>query len=222
MKKRLEVVYEMIDAGKTVADIGTDHAYIPCLLMENNKAKHCYACDIVEGPLNAAKENIQKKGLNEKIDVILSDGLLNVPPKAEVIVLAGMGFFTAREILEKGLPFHPQVEQIVIQVNKDVDFLRQWVCEKGYRIDEEKIVKETHFYQILSVRLDFAEKYSEKELFLGPMLLKNQSDTFRQYLEEIQTKNKLIQGGISKSSDKYKIIQNQLNWIAEELATFKK
>lgn len=217
MKKRLETVLGLIKPNKIVADIGTDHAYIPCALIEQGIAQKCYACDVIPGPLEAAKKNVQKGNFEQKIEVILSDGLMSVPQDTEVVVIAGMGFITAKEILENGLPLHPKVEQVVIQVNKDVEQLRAWISKNRYTIEKEVVVEENHFYQVISFNFKTREPYSEKENFLGPMLMIERSDTFLKYLDKKSSEYKLILDNLAKDSAKYREIDQRLKWIQEEI-----
>ncbi len=217
MKKRLEAVIQLVKPNKIVADIGTDHAYVPCELIQKNIAKKCYACDVIEGPLEIAKKHISKRNLEDSVQVILSDGLLSVPQDTEVVVIAGMGFLTAKEILEKGLHLHPNVEQIVIQVNKDVESLRLWISENGFTIEDELLVEEHHFYQIISFNLNNRKAYTEKEIFFGPYLMKRKGNLFEKYFNKKMTEYDEIQKNLDKTSKKSKELNQRIQWIQEEL-----
>ena len=95
----------MIDKGMVVADIGTDHAFLPVMLVRDGISDHVYACDVAKGPLQAAKENIAHFQLTDKITTILTDGLRDVPSDVNCIVIAGMGFVTAKGRYSIGLGY---------------------------------------------------------------------------------------------------------------------
>ena len=87
---RLKKIAEMISKGMIVADIGTDHAFLPIMLVQNGISDRVYACDVAEGPLKGARENIAKSGLSDRISTILTDGLHDVPMDTDCVVIAGM------------------------------------------------------------------------------------------------------------------------------------
>ncbi len=199
MKKRLEAIKCLVKPGLVVADIGTDHAYIPCSLIQENLTPKCYACDVIPGPLKIAKKNIEQRGLNEKIQVIQSDGLLNVPRDTEVIIIAGMGFMTAKKILEEGLKLHPQLKQVIVQVNKEVDELRRWIGSNGYTIEDEVIVLEQHYYQIVSFSCCSHSPYTEEEIYFGPCLMEKKEKLFIEYYKKVYNQNLDILSKASQS-----------------------
>ena len=92
LDERLSLCAQMVRDGAAVADIGTDHAYLPVYLVECGKIHKAIAADVREGPLENAKGNISKNGFDQQIKTVLSDGLEKISPdEADDIVIAGMG-----------------------------------------------------------------------------------------------------------------------------------
>ena len=102
ISKRLETIASMVPSGKVVFDVGSDHALLPCYLVENGISTKVYAGDNKKGPLESALKNISVHGLNDKIIPVLSDGLNEAREDVEVVIIAGMGYHTAIDIIEKG------------------------------------------------------------------------------------------------------------------------
>lgn len=103
LSKRLETIASFIPEGSKVADIGTDHGYIPIHLVQEGKATHAIAMDVRTGPLCRAQSHIAEAGLSDMIEVRLSDGLLKLEKdEADCVVIAGMGGELMIHILEEG------------------------------------------------------------------------------------------------------------------------
>ena len=157
--KRLQAIADCVINDCIMADIGTDHAYLPCELIHSKKAVKCYACDIAEGPLNSAKATIEQERLQDKIEPILCPGLRDVPKDANVAVIAGMGWMTCKIILEDDFDKLSQFDQILIQVNRDVSHLRTWLMNHQFEIELEKVVHDRLFYTILGFNPKHKKNY---------------------------------------------------------------
>ena len=101
MNQRLKAISALVPSGTILADIGTDHGYLPIDLVKRGICPKAYACDVAEGPLSVAKTNIASEHLEGKVFAILSDGFIQVPEDADCAVIAGMGWYTAQAILER-------------------------------------------------------------------------------------------------------------------------
>ena len=150
---RLKAIADCVPEGTIVADIGTDHAFLPVELIASGKIERAYACDIGTGPLEHARATVAEAGLQAQISLILTPGLEKVPQDAQVAVIAGMGWMTAKEILENDFERLGQFQRILVQVNREVASLRRWIMDHGFEIVTEKLVHDRHYYQIVSVRL---------------------------------------------------------------------
>lgn len=186
---RLNKIADMVMKGMTVADIGTDHALLAILLIENKICPKVYACDVAKGPLLAAKTNIGKAGLSELIPTVLSDGLKNVPKDANACIIAGMGYMTAVEILEASFERLSQMKQIIVEVNRDTIKMRAWISEHHFTIEDEAYIYDrNHDYIALSFSPKQHISYSKEELTIGPILIQRKDDDYRKYCKKQKEK----------------------------------
>lgn len=190
LSKRLFEIAEMIDKNKVVFDVGSDHALLPCFLVLNDICDKAYAGEIAEGPLNKSKETIHKYGLEDKVIPVFSDGLAHAGDDVDVVVIAGMGYHTIRHVLESCDV--SRYQYFIVQSNSDVDLLRQYISEHNYTIEDERIVFDGFYYQIIRFSADLHEPYSDLEIKYGPVLLERRSETFIEYLKQYQQRLKDI------------------------------
>jgi len=135
----LAAVSEYVREGASVCDVGTDHAFLPCFLARNGWEK-IFASDINPAPLELARQYVERRGLSGKIELIKSDGLLKVPP-CEDVVIAGMGGETIAGIVES-IPFKNADLRLILQPMTKAGVLRERLLAAGYRIIEEKTVRD--------------------------------------------------------------------------------
>jgi tRNA (adenine22-N1)-methyltransferase len=185
LSKRLETVAEYIPKHSTVADIGSDHAYLPCYAVKKGLAKAAVAGEIAEGPFQSAKKQVQSSELEHLIDVRKGDGL-EVIAKGEVdcIVIAGMGGSLIASILEAGKEKLPGVSRLILQPNVGSGQVRKWLLKNGWEIVDEQILEEdAKIYEIIvAEKGDPYRPYDQLDagILLGPILLKKKNDAFYQ------------------------------------------
>lgn len=150
---RLACIQSHITAS-VIADIGTDHAYLPISLAESGKLKQAIACDIRSGPLSIAQENIQKHGFTNLIETRLGDGLSPLyEGEVHEIIIAGMGALTIMDILKKGGAVARSAERIILQPMDGQAELRRFLRAQHYVIFEEDLAQERDkLYQVLCIR----------------------------------------------------------------------
>lgn len=206
---RLKKIAEMVQKGMIVADIGTDHAFLPVMLVRDGISNKVYACDIAEGPLQAAKETIEKARLSDHISTILCDGLNDVPEDVNCIVIAGMGFVTASGILERGMDRLDSMKQIIVEVNRDTVSMRKWISAHGFTIMDEVYVNErNHDYVSISFNTSQHKPYSDEECILGPVLFsKNEKD----YMEYLKRRICKIEHILSVSGNGNELLEKELS-----------
>ncbi|CAI8744409.1 MULTISPECIES: tRNA (adenine(22)-N(1))-methyltransferase [Bacillus] len=184
LSKRLEEVVREIPVGSTVADIGSDHAYLPCYTIINNIATKAVAGEVVDGPFRSAQATVAESGLQEKVDVRKGNGLAVITPgEVDVITIAGMGGALIRDILENGKEKLNGVIRLILQPNIAAHHIREWFIENGWELIHEKIIKEDgKIYEILvgekGEPLTPYHENKQTELFIGPFLMKEKSDAF--------------------------------------------
>ncbi|MCD7731524.1 MAG: Nif3-like dinuclear metal center hexameric protein [Oscillospiraceae bacterium] len=158
--KRLALCAELVN-GERVCDIGTDHGYLVAELLLSGKCKTAIAADINEKPLSSAKATLEKHGLLEKADIVLSDGLQNVSLDGVTdIVIAGMGGELISSILSKCSRLSGI--NLVLQPMTRAPYLRKWLAENGFGIKTERAVCEgKHTYSVINAEYDGIKRSSD-------------------------------------------------------------
>lgn len=153
---RLKTIASMVDKCECVADIGTDHGYIPIYLIRNGVCKRAIASDINKGPVEKAKFNVRIEDLQDKIDCRLGGGLSTLKEgEVQGIVIAGMGGNLIRDIIEENIDIFKEAEFAILQPVQNPEVLREYIYSKGYKIiDEELCIDENKFYEIIKIRYD--------------------------------------------------------------------
>lgn len=193
---RLQAVADMVTEGTKVADVGTDHAYIPIYLVEHDKNPSAIAMDINRGPLRKAEENISSHNLENKIETRLSDGLKQLHlGEADSVVIAGMGGGLVVKIMEEGVLHKKYVKEWILQPQSEISKVRQYLNENGYCIVEENmVIDEGKFYPMMRVTEGTIEEYTQEELCYGKRLLKEKNPILKKFLEkEIDIKKEILE-----------------------------
>jgi len=185
LSARLAAVAKYVPNGARLADIGSDHAYLPCYLAKNEELPFAIAGEVAAGPFQSAERNVLAEGLTEIISVRMGDGL-EVIQEGEVdcITIAGMGGALIASILENGKEKLSTVKRLVLQPNISAISIRKWFIENDWKIIAEEILEEDgKIYEILiGEKGDPYEPYStdqELGLLVGPFLVQKQDKTFQ-------------------------------------------
>lgn len=126
-----------------MADIGTDHGFLPMALWETGKCRRVILSDVNSGPLEKARENMAKAGISMDMDMRMGDGLDTIQPgEVTTIVIAGMGGVLMTEILGGDLKKTHTFRKIILQPRNGQDKLRFWLVNHGFRIEKERLVME--------------------------------------------------------------------------------
>jgi len=211
LSKRLQAIFDLVEDGASLADIGSDHGKLVVELAKTKKCRKLFCNDNKIGPYNILKSNVL--AYNNVIEVSLSDGLEEVPPDVDTVVIAGMGGELIVGILRKNLEVLNHVETLILAPNSVTPLVRQEVCKLGYYIANEKVVFERHFYEIICFKKGHQE-YNDDEYRFGPVLLKNRPELFINMLKSQREKLELI---LQKN-----ITQVKKNEIKEEIERIKK
>ena len=184
LSKRLNAVASLVTEGYRLADIGTDHAYIPIFLAATGKIPEAVAMDVNRGPLLRAEENIREHGLEGRISTRLSDGFSALEPgEADSAVIAGMGGGLVIHILEDSPETVKEISSFILQPQSEIDKVRRYLNEHGYRIVEERMVEESgKFYPMMRAVHGSGESYEEYEYLYGKRLLEEKDPVLRTYL----------------------------------------
>ncbi|CEG27891.1 tRNA (adenine(22)-N(1))-methyltransferase [Bacillus sp. B-jedd] len=184
LSMRLATVAAFVPEGAKLADIGSDHAYLPCYLANKGLISSAIAGEVVEGPYLSAKKQVEAEGLDDIIQVRMGNGLEVISSNdADCITIAGMGGALIAEILEAGKDKLGQITRLVLQPNVSAISVREWLRDNGWELIDEAILEEDgKIYEILAAEKGIPDKpYEsglEKGLLFGPFLLKRKNEVF--------------------------------------------
>ncbi|CRM29518.1 tRNA (adenine(22)-N(1))-methyltransferase [Pseudomonas sp. 37 R 15] len=181
LSMRLERVAAHVPAGARLADIGSDHGYLPVALMRRGVIASAVAGEAATTPFHAARRTVRDNGLEAHISVRLADGLAAIEPGDAITALSlcGMGGETIRDILDSGKAQLNGQERLILQPNGGEYALRHWLMHNGYRIVREELLHEHRFYyEIIVAERTGPVSYTEKQLYFGPLHLLERSPVF--------------------------------------------
>ena len=188
LSARLACVASLVPAGARVADIGSDHAYLPASLVLDGKIDFAIAGEVVKGPYENAVHEIKDHQLEGQVIPRFADGLAAIEPadKVDAITIAGMGGSLIASILEKGKDKLTGIKRLILQPNVGESQLREWLMNNHYQIMTEKIIEEdNHIYEIIVAEPSVVPfRYSKYELDFGPFLLENKGPVFKKKWQE--------------------------------------
>ena len=138
LTNRLKTAAGFVRADRVTADVGTDHGYLPAFLVMSGITKDAIAADIAKGPLDNARNTVEKYELQDNIRLILSDGLLNLPHDVDELIICGMGGNLIADILAKAPWIKNENMHLVLQPMTHSQDVRQYLSENGFYIDAEK------------------------------------------------------------------------------------
>ena len=196
LSKRLETVASFVPTGAVIADIGSDHAYLPCYLVHKGIASRAIAGEVVKGPYESAVRQVRTEGLTQSITVRLADGLAAIQEEDHVntVTIAGMGGPLIVSILEKHPASLKNVTRLILQPNIHAKVIREWTIANGWAILDEVILEEDDkIYEVLVLQRG-SETLTEAEILLGKHLIATKSDVFVQkWTKEIANWERVLQ-----------------------------
>lgn len=205
LSKRLNSIADLVK-GNVVADVGCDHAYLS-IFLAINRCKYVYATDVREKPLERAKENIKSYDVEDKIKLILTDGLQNVPEDVDTVIVSGMGGKLIERIVLEQDWLKDKNKQLVLQPQTFLMELRQNLYLNGYEIElEYPVVECDKAYCIISARYSSNIKnISLRDVVLGKVQNSNSKDLSAFLMLKYKKCNKILNGLRMSGLDKQKI-----------------
>ncbi len=183
LSNRLQAVARQIPAGRRVADIGTDHGYLPVFLAVNDISPQIIASDRGKGPLSQAEQLVGLLSLENQISCRLGDGLSVLSPgEAEVICIAGMGGMAITEIIAEGMAQARAALRLVLQPQRNVAAVRRFLADNGFRIVAEDLAEDDGFYYEIIAAEPGEMQLSDLEAEFGPLLLSCGHPLFKDFL----------------------------------------
>ncbi|MCH4874387.1 MULTISPECIES: tRNA (adenine(22)-N(1))-methyltransferase [Pseudomonas] len=225
LSMRLERVAAHMPAGARLADIGSDHGYLPVALMRRGLIAAAVAGEVALTPFHAAQRTVRDNGLEKQITVRRANGLEAIEPQDDItaISLCGMGGETIRDILENGKARLSGQERLILQPNGGEQPLRQWLMENSYRIVSEELLSENSFYyEIIVAERAGPVVYSAEELYFGPLQMQARSPVFLSKWQRIlrhkqQTLAQFAKARQAVPDVKVHEVAQQARWITELL-----
>ncbi|WP_250277664.1 tRNA (adenine(22)-N(1))-methyltransferase [[Clostridium] colinum] len=211
---RLNKIAQKVTINGIIADIGTDHAYVSIFLYKNNKIKSGIACDISKGSLQKAKDNIKKYNLQDNIQTRLSNGLEKITPEDNIdtIIIAGMGGMLMIDILEKGNHIVNNVKELILQPQKDINRVREYLHKKGFKIiDDEMLKDEGKYYTIIKAIKGKDTSYKMEEYIFGKFEIEEKSEILKEYIEEQLYKMEIVFKNVKETNVESRILEIENN-----------
>ena len=217
LSKRLQAVADLVSDGLVVADVGTDHGYIPIYLIETKKSPKAFAMDVNKGPLLRAKEHIAEHGLTSSIETRLSDGVRALKKgECECVVVAGMGGALTIKIMEEGKDVFRNLKEFVLQPQSELQKVRAYLYQNAYSIVEENMVLDDgKFYPMFRVINGQSQEYHAIELCYGKLLLEQKNAVLKTFLQKEKAVKELILSNLEQSFGEH--IEARRKEIQEEL-----
>lgn len=219
LSTRLKTIASFVSEGMCVADIGTDHGYIPIYLASEGFSGKAYAMDVNRGPLERARQNIKKEGLDGQIECILSDGMEGLPDDTDSAVIAGMGGDLMEQILTRGEDKLCHVAELVLSPQSHWEKVRKFLHSHGYAIKKEALVREDGKYYIVIKAVKGREAYpSSWQYSYGTYLPGSKDPLMKEYLlKEKKDIQKILISFQGKDSETLKNRAKELSSALEEI-----
>ena len=221
LSQRLSSVASMVTAGNCLADVGTDHGYVPIYLYERQIIPRAIAMDINKGPLERARLHIAEYGYQNAIETRLSDGMAALKPgEADSVVIAGMGGPLMIKILSAYPEVTASLKELVLQPQSEISEVRIWLYEQGYEIVEEHMVFEDGKYYPMfkAVKNPNVDKLTDLEYKYGKLSVLKEKDVLKAFIvRELANKQSILDKLNAESTDKSKDRAIQIKELIAEL-----
>lgn len=228
LSTRLNMIAKMADKCEKIADIGTDHAFVPIYLLKENICNSAIASDINDGPLLKAKANISLYQMDSRIECRLGGGLSVLKPgEVDSVIIAGMGGYLIRDILEADKKIVSNLKDLILQPVQNAEIVREYLYKSGYHIiDEDICFEEGKYYEAMKVVYDpRKENYNDNEHIensiyfeIGKILLKKKHPLIKDFIKYKINKYTIIKDNISANSIN---AQSRLQEIEEKIISLK-
>lgn len=223
MGSRIDGIIKLVNPCQVAADIGTDHAYVPEILINEGICERVIATDLNEGPYRIAERYIASKSLTDRIDIRLGNGLEPVDLReVDTIIIAGMGGLLIRDIIDFKKSEIGSHHTLVLQPMNAADKLRHYLYENGFSLIDEELAKEDfHFYEIIKAKKTNDFNRIENEIFfeIGKVLFQKKHPLLKAFIEnKIRINNDIIQHlkSADVETDKLEVL-GQKNFLMREL-----
>ena len=218
IKKKKKKIGDLVEANSFCLDVGCDHAFLDIYLVQRGENIKAIASDVKEGPLNHARENINKYHLEDKIECRLGNGLDTYSDEVDTIIISGLGGRSMIGIFKSHLEVLKKVNTIILSPNNYQEDVKRFLCKHHFYLSNEELVKEGKFiYQIL-VFSRGKRRYSRREYFFGPVLLEKKGKLFDEYYKrELVSREILIKVLPKNYRWKKFLVKKEIQMLKEEI-----
>lgn len=227
ISERLKTVASFVTEGMKVADIGTDHAYVPIYLIKKKRIPSALAMDIGAGPLKRARDHIAEQGLTEKIEIRLSNGFSAFQKgDAQSVVIAGLGGELMIQILTLGKTVISEVSEFILSPHSEIHKVRIFLMEQGFSIEKETMLQEDGiYYTILKAVYGVGDYRTEPELWYGKRMLEEKHPVLYTYLQKeyavrMQIEKKLSEQSSDRTEERKRKLKEECVRIKEAMAYY--
>lgn len=201
LSSRMRCLASLVTEGNRLADVGTDHGYVPISLVREGRIPSAVAMDVNRGPLARAEAHIRESGLSTYIETRQSDGLTRLQPgEADTVLIAGMGGMLTIRILEGGAHCLDSVKELVLQPQSDIHRVRNWLWAHGYRIVTEDIVEEDgKYYPMMRAVRGQEQKPEQAQLYYGRLDVQRSPEALAAHLKAVLGADEKVAQTLRKS-----------------------
>lgn len=203
--KRFDALLAHLKGYKTLLDVGTDHAKLPVMALNQKRVEKAYASDNKEGPLEAAKKTLEASKDDLNLELLLGDGLDILTHDVDVCVIAGMGGKTIQKILLNA--DFKNIQRFIIQPTNHLKSVRHLTVLKGLYLSHETLVMEKGIPYITMVFDLGCAPLTEKELYYGTHLIKEKNEDYKRLLENDYAFTKTLLSSIPKDKQSQEMVK---------------
>lgn len=222
LSKRLQAVEALTHGAKRLADVGTDHGYIPIDLLLKHKIEYAIAMDVNQGPLERARANMKLYNVQDRMETRLSDGLMALEPyEADTVVIAGMGGPLTIRILTASKETTESIRTFVLQPQSEIAQVRRLlIAERFMILEEDMVLEDGKYYPMMRVQKadlkeTLAQNWEEYEYQYGKYLIESQNPVLSEFLDKEESTCEKIKQQLLQASGEH--IQKRIEEIDQEL-----
>lgn len=217
LSERMLMAANMVRQKSKIADIGTDHAYLPVYLIEKGIALEALACDVRKGPLSNARKTVEQYGVEDKIKLRLSDGFDEIEPfEADDFIMCGMGGTLMTELVSRAYWLKDSSKRLILQPQSHAEDIRKYLIENGFSIlCEDACIDDGKLYSALCAQYTGEKLNADEAYYYYGRLIECEKDEAKQLLQKTleRLKIKLDAAKNHGTSEEYQ----RLNAIVEAM-----
>ncbi len=186
LSERMMMAARMVRQGSRIADIGTDHAYLPVYLIQNGIASKALACDIRKGPLSNAEKTVELYGVQDRITLRLSDGFDEIEPfEADDFIMCGMGGTLMAELVSRAYWLKDKSKKLILQPQSHSEDIRKFLIESGFEIlCEDACIDDGKLYSSLSAQYTGKNQNVDEAYYYYGKLIECEKEEAKQILKK--------------------------------------